>query len=1027
MQDALVVENRDHHRVRRTERRLATRHAEIHRERLSALEHLVVEDRHRDRLAQHVGPEGQRVVRARVIRALQRAAVGGGERHRHRAVARAGARHRQRHAARALDHVRARDRELQRAVVIENRDRRERVGPERRLARRNPQAHREGLRRLDHFVVQNRDDDVGAGLVRAERQGRIRHRHEVRTGERRAVRRAVIHGERTVQVARANDRQRDRQLRFRNRRRRRTELHRAVVIGDGHRRHGRRAQRGLARRGREADREGFRRLHNGVVEDGDRDDLTDHVRAEGDQTIHDARVIRAGQRRAVGRVVEHRRHAVRVARARDGERDRAHGLDHTRDRRAELERAVVVENRHRRERVRAKRRLAALHRQPDGEGLGRLHHRVIDDDISDRERGDVRAERNHRIVHRDEIRAGQRRTVRRAVGHIHAAREVARAGHRRHDREQAFVNTHRVRVELDRAVVIQNRHRHAARRANRRFAHRRSQADRERFRRLDDRVVQDRKHDVRAALVGAKRQHRVRHTREVRTGDRRAVGRAVRHRGDAVQVARARDRQRDRAEALDDGHRVRAELERAVVVVDRDHRVGLRAQRDADRVAEDEVKVLVTFHQFVRQDRERDREVRHPGEERQRPVGRDVIETRGCREIRGHEINRANRARTTRAADRQRERRRAFEHRDRRRGQLHHPVIAVESRDVSAINAIDRHEITREPDVALRLARHRLHRGVRTETRIEARIQRTIGIDARNRTAGRPVERHEVAANDHATTAVERHRAHRAARTRADVERVVRRAIDVHPHQVGVAPAIHRAEAATDHREAVRLQRDRVHLAARRQHRRVRHIAAAVAVQAREAVVRDAIHTGKHAAEQNLLIGLRLDREHRAIRTRRARRERRVGDTIRRESRHIRAAERIHPGEIAANNHRAIAQQLDREHDPIRSEARTKRHVTRAVRIQPRQISLREAHRILERAADHDLAVGLQRERINNVVKAETRIERRVERAIHIHAGDAVDRHALVAREVAADEHPAIGLHDERVDRAVRAEQRIER
>ena len=106
---------------------------------------------------------------------------------------------------------------------------------------------------------------------------------------------------------------------------------------------------------------------------------------------------------------------------------------------------------------------------------------------------------------------------------------------------------------------------------------------------------------------------------------------------------------------------------------------------------------------------------------------------------------------------------------------------------------------------------------------------------------------------------------------------------------------------------------------------------------------------------------------------------------------------------------------------------RVKGGVERAVGIEAGEVAAGDAVDGAKRAAQKNLAVGLERERGGGAVEARRREESEVEGAVAIQAGDplAGDRSGGAERlkrgEEAADDHPSIGLHHGGQDRIVGA------
>ena len=77
--------------------------------------------------------------------------------------------------------------------------------------------------------------------------------------------------------------------------------------------------------------------------------------------------------------------------------------------------------------------------------------------------------------------------------------------------------------------------------------------------------------------------------------------------------------------------------------------------------------------------------------------------------------------------------------------------------------------------------------------------------------------------------------------------------------------------------------------------------------------------------------------------------------------------------------------------------------------------------------ADEYPAVRLDGDGMDGIVRARSRVEVRVHRTIRVQAGDVVEIGVAVdGGEIAADDHLAVTLHREGIDRAVGAQARIE-
>ena len=199
------------------------------------------------------------------------------------------------------------------------------------------------------------------------------------------------------------------------------------------------------------------------------------------------------------------------------------------------------------------------------------------------------------------------------------------------------------------------------------------------------------------------------------------------------------------------------------------------------------------------------------------------------------------------------------------------------------------------------------------------------------------------------------------------------------------------------------------------------------AQNAREPVARQAVEQRERARNVDLPIGLRRDREHGIIRAE-SEIHRRVHRALRGQPRQVITPDGVEIRERAADQNPPVRLHHQRQHVVVRARRRDiqKRRVQRAIDIETRQVITRDAVGLGERAADHDLAVRLHRERAHRaVIRAARRIKRRVQTAIRIQTRDPHPVRVVHHREFTADHHLAIRLHRHREHRPVHTRSRI--
>ena len=624
--------------------------------------------------------------------------------------------------------------------------------------------------------------------------------------------------------------------------------------------------------------------------------------------------------------------------------------------------------------------------------LVRVGDEVVGDADVEGAHAEVAVRPRERAAREGVIRPRQRRAVGRGVARAHRAKRAigAHDGDRRHRARLGNAVGRLAEADLAGAeLIIQNRQhriglaRHRHRRAERRVR-RIQQREQDRLRAVGERVVEDENRErLRRGVAVEPGQSAG--GREIIAGtDGGAIRRGVLH---AVGVGRATEAQhgdRHRAAVLDHGVAGHAEVRVRVVVENRQRRARGTAQHAHARA---QIQQHRAVHVRARGVDDGDREVRahlaigerehvahaHVIRARHRRIGAAGNRHVGHRQL-AHQaagtINRDHRDRTI------------FGNRVRRRGVSQRArtgvVAAIYAHQIRLRNRIKRGERTAENNPAiLELHQRRLDVLIRARAEVDARIQRAAGRQAGRATARDAVHIRESAADHEATVALHRDRVHviiRPRRERAEVHR----AGEAHPREVRAAG---RSELAADNE----IRRATEHL-----NRHIRH--------------------RSRRAGRNPIRGER--RVHRAV----GQQPRQAGHGRRADLR-----------ERAAHDDAAVTGQGHR--GDVSVGRRVETGVRRAIRIESREEVADRAVHQGERAADHDLAIGLHEHGLDGVVRAGRIRERGIERTERGQTRDAIDRLAIDGGEEAAHDHHAIGLDVHRFHHAVddRIEGRVAR
>ena len=971
----VVVQDRQDRGRDPAQHRTAGRIGEEQEHRLVAFRQRVHRDRDVHRLQHRVRREIHHRVHRRVIQPRRRRSVRGGHRRTHRGRENSRAPNRDSHHARRLAHRVRHRRELDRRVVINDRERRRGLRAQRRQCVSTRQAQRQ-IHRLVSFhqgVLKNRDAERLVRLAGAEHQ-RAGLRHVIRTRRGRTVARAVIHAHRAVGVAgaqHADDRVGTALLHDVVRR---GKLERDVVVDDRQHRVGLAADEAHADQAAEIQQHGLRGLHQAVVQNPHRKRLRRHADGKRQHAVGRHEIL-PGRGRAGDRGEVHRHRVVRRPQARHRDQRVGRRLGHGVGRRGELHHAVVVDDRDDGvgdARRRAPAEVEQLHREgfvalgdrvidhPHGEGLGR-HSRP----------------KGQRAIRRGVIRRSRRGARHGAETNRHRTRGTVGAndGDDRVGRALVYGERRAGKPDLPRPEIIVDDRQHRRRRSR----------ERRRAGRVQQRQI-DRLVPLHREVVIDHHRHRLR--RDARPEDQRvgqpdvihahrrraAADRRKIHRARAQQAAGAHHRDERAARAF--AHRIRRHAERkhAVVVQHRQHRSAQRPNARAHRIRQQQVH--------------RPRRIRHR-----------IVNQRHCECL--DRLARLERERAKRVA--------VIDPRDRRQAvgrrviHRHHPGRAAEPH----------HGDERRAGI-LRHGERRRRKLQRARTRAER-----PAVEPHDPAAIDPVELAEPAHRDDLRVPrLQRDRADEVVRAAAERDAQIQAAIGIHPRDAVLHHAAVRRERAADQQLPVRLQRQTEHRIIRADRRVEVHIHDPEGAEHRHMRARLPGDIQELAARKHLAVGPHGEGVDRAVKAD-SRIKRDIHRTRRRQARETVPHESVDRREIATDQHLAIRLHGERLHAVVGADAHVERGVQRAVGVQPRHQRGGRAVEQGEITDDEHLAIRLQRDGIDLGVRAGADGEGRIDEAIEVQPHEVIARHAVDVGEEARREHPAVRLHDDADNRTV--------
>ena len=287
-----------------------------------------------------------------------------------------------------------------------------------------------------------------------------------------------------------------------------------------------------------------------------------------------------------------------------------------------------------------------------------------------------------------------------------------------------------------------------------------------------------------------------------------------------------------------------------------------------------------------------------------------------------------------------------------------------------------------------------------------------VAVDPRHAVAGNPVQGREVTTHHHLAVRLARQCVNRRVETGADVELRVKHAVAEQPRQAVTRGVVNQREVAAHEDAAINLHHQRAHRAVRHRRDVERRIETTVhSLQPRQVRAAEPAHLREAAADEDVRIGI-----HRHGVNLRASVEGRHEGTVqharRRESRDLRARHAVHLREETADDHVCVHVQRDGVNDVVRARAGVEARIQSAGRVQARDAVARRAIHHGERAGDDRLAIGLNRDREHRAIRPEERAAvGRVQRTIRVQPREEIARGAAHHREGAADDYASIRLH----------------
>ena len=290
-----------------------------------------------------------------------------------------------------------------------------------------------------------------------------------------------------------------------------------------------------------------------------------------------------------------------------------------------------------------------------------------------------------------------------------------------------------------------------------------------------------------------------------------------------------------------------------------------------------------------------------------------------------------------------------------------------------------------------------------------------------------PVEAHErPTGDDPPVVELHQHRRHAAVRAQTKVDRGINRAVGVEPRNPAASEAAHAGEIATRHDPSVRLHREGLDRVIEAGPEVEGAVARTIGIQPHHPQRGRSVERSERTTHENFSGRIQHHRAHRSIEAA-ARVEAEIKRPSRREPREPSARLPGKLREVARDQHPPVRLHRHRADLIIRADPGIERRIHRPVRIQPRDQIAHGGVEDRERAADHGLAVRLERHGEDRVVRADAGIVRQVERAIRAKPRDAIPGDTANRLEITHGDDPAIGLHRHAADRGIGTAAGVER
>ena len=263
-------------------------------------------------------------------------------------------------------------------------------------------------------------------------------------------------------------------------------------------------------------------------------------------------------------------------------------------------------------------------------------------------------------------------------------------------------------------------------------------------------------------------------------------------------------------------------------------------------------------------------------------------------------------------------------------------------------------------------------------------------------------------------------RLHIRIRAKAEVDGRVSGSVLIQPCHSAARESVDRVEPTAQNHSSVGLHRDGVHEVVSRG--REKRVECSIGAKLGEVCVVLASRSGEETTHQHVRAELGAQAEHRTVQaTSHGRRKSRVHCATRAQLGQTRAGDTIEGGEVATHINTAVTQHHHSPDNVVRSESGIEARVQRAIRIQSCDEVPAGAVDGGELAANDHLVIRLQRQRIDLIVGAGARVEGQIQGARTLKAGDKIPGSAHGVGEETGRENASVRLHRHCTHRVVHA------